>query len=166
MTAAKADGAELTAADKRRHYLFIWPCGCPFSVMTRDAGVTETNAWIEALETNERVDAARKAGVRLLHISHQEWRDEWEAKFVANCGHETPKLPPVARDRSDALGETDHEGLSAIASGLVLREGSELWVHIANVLEQVQPLLTPFDRRELVHEILRPLRRVFDEAFN
>jgi hypothetical protein len=161
-----AAGAELTAADKRTHFLFVWPCGCPFSVMTRHAGVSETNAWIEALETDERVQAAREAGARLVHITHRQWCDQWQAKFEGKCGHETPTLPPVARDRSDALGETDHEGLSAIASGLVLREGSELWVHIGAVVDRLRPDLTPFDRREVVHEILRPLRRVFDEAFN
>jgi hypothetical protein len=152
--------------DRRRHFLFIWPCGCPFSVMTRDHGVTETNAWIEALETDERVDAAQEAGVRMVHISHQEWVDEWHAKFVAKCGHPTPKLPPVARDYSDALGETDHEGIAAIASSLVLKEGSELWLHIGAVVDRIQPDMTPFDRRELVHEILRPLRRVLSDAFN
>lgn len=153
----------------RNHFLFLWPGGCPFAVMTEEAAVTETNAWYEAMETAARIEAAQDAGVRLIRISHDEWATEWQAKFKADCGHGKPTLPARPSDEPDleqaAIDHAVKLQLDAYWEELdkqLDNEGSALWARLGSIVDGLRPDLAPYDRREVVGQIAAVLKEATD----
>lgn len=56
--------------------------------------------------------------------------------------------------------DRDFQGLVEYLWDQIEDETSELWRHIGEVVERVAPDIRPFDRREAVDLILRPIARV------
>lgn len=148
----------LAAAD-RLHYMFTWPCGCPFSVMTE--GLALDAIWLEAFETNERIAAARQAGVKLHRIGDNEWQEVHQVKF-GQCDHNPPELPKAVQFLDEDLVEmvVDDRVTDAINARLIKLGQSQnvIGARIGHLLKAEEP----FDVRLAVEEIVKALSDVLE----
>lgn len=73
--------------------------------------------------------------------------------------HEAPptKLPFVI--------DYDYEGFSETMCDLVLDEDSDLWRHMAELVEEHMPGIKPYDRREFIWNLLAPMRKAIADEF-
>jgi hypothetical protein len=79
---------------KRRHFVFVAACGCPFGLteerlhQARSKGVTtEGEAWEDMYDTRAQERAARDRGVRVVHVDHATYEREFYPLMTRPCPH-------------------------------------------------------------------------------
>lgn len=154
------------------HWLFFFPCGCSFSVMSAEVWPSDGSAWAEAFETAGRIQLARDLGVTVKKISHEEWVSTYEAGFgkcthrpdpdpLSSCGVDDLDLDQLAIDHQV---ETQLNEYWTRVHGLLDDEGSPLWAAVGAVVDGLRPELAPWDRREAVFSIVKEFKQVIEDA--
>lgn len=72
---------------ERTQFVFVRPCGCPIGLIEGSYGKTEDGAWDRFADDRADERRLRNAGVRVLHMSHVEYREKWYPRMVKGCTH-------------------------------------------------------------------------------
>ncbi|WP_203911157.1 hypothetical protein [Rhizocola hellebori] len=153
----------MTSAE-RFHYMFTWPCGCPFSIASQT--IADEAMWLETFDTAAGVTAAKAAGVKMLRITHDQWESEHLARFKARCEHNPPKLPPTDEPK---LKDLDEDIIEMVVGD---RVSDAINAHLVK-LDQNQDILvarlghllkaeSPFDVRAAIDEMVQAFSDVME----
>lgn len=155
------------------HWLFFYPCGCPFSVMAAEVWPSDGSAWAEAFETPGRIQLARDHGVTVKKITHQEWQDKYADEFRLKCTHR-PDPDPLSRTGVDDMDldqllidhqvETQIDAYWTGIHALLDDEASDLWQAFGDVVDKLRPDLPPWDRREAIASIVTEFKQVVEDV--
>jgi hypothetical protein len=79
----------------------------------------------------------------------------------------TPSSRTTAIEKAvtQLIVDNDYERVVVRIHEYLQDETSDLWRHIGEVLERLDPAISPFDRREATSEILKPIGRVIEDEF-
>jgi hypothetical protein len=72
----------------RRHYVFLYRCGCPFGLVEEGRWCkTEDDAWSAMYETVPEYRAARAGGVWVRYVDHAIYEREFYPRMTQKCTH-------------------------------------------------------------------------------
>jgi hypothetical protein len=72
----------------RHQFVFVARCGDPVAVVEGQRRMTEASAFNEVYANANERSRAFSAGIRVLHVSHEEYMRTWHSKMLAGCPHQ------------------------------------------------------------------------------
>jgi hypothetical protein len=81
-------GAEPAASSRRTQYVFVYPCGCPRTVIEGSSVADADEALAEAAPLGAERHWLEVQGVRLIQVSHQEYLDRFSGLMRTGCPHQ------------------------------------------------------------------------------
>lgn len=73
---------------ERHQFVFVGLCGCPHAVVEGEPRMTEASAFNSVYPTAKDRSRAITAGIRAIHITHDEYTRTWYPKVRAGCPHQ------------------------------------------------------------------------------
>lgn len=74
-------------AAERTQYVFVYPCGCPRTVIDGSSVADAEEAWAEAAPLKAERHWLDVQGVQLLHVSHAEYVARFSELMRTGCTH-------------------------------------------------------------------------------
>jgi hypothetical protein len=72
----------------RRHYVFVYRCGCPFGLVEEGTFCkSEDDAWDAMYDTRAEERQARANGVRAEYVDHATYSREFYPRMTEKCPH-------------------------------------------------------------------------------
>lgn len=71
----------------RTQFVFLRACGCPGGVVEGSYAKTEDAAWDIFAESRQEERDLRRAGVTVVHVSHEDYSAKYYPLMLARCGH-------------------------------------------------------------------------------
>lgn len=72
----------------RRHYIFLYRCGCPFGLVEEGAHCkSEDDAWDLMYDARPAERRARADGVRVQYVDHATYEREFYPRMTQRCTH-------------------------------------------------------------------------------
>lgn len=73
--------------ENRTQFVFTDPCGCPFGLVEGSYAKTEDGAWDIIADSRAEERAMRNRGVRVEHVSHDEYVERFYPRMTQRCTH-------------------------------------------------------------------------------
>ncbi|WP_250029735.1 hypothetical protein [Paractinoplanes maris] len=73
---------------ERRHWIFIYRCGCPFGLVEESTSYkSEDDAWDAIYDTRAEERQARAVGVRVEFVDHATYERDFYPHMTERCTH-------------------------------------------------------------------------------
>lgn len=72
----------------RRHWVFLYACGCPFGLVEKTPRCRDEDAaWDAMYDTRAEERAARAAGVQVTFVDHATYERDFYPRMTKPCPH-------------------------------------------------------------------------------
>lgn len=73
---------------ERRHYVFVYRCGCPFGLVEEGTFCkSEDDAWDQMFDERAEERRYRAAGVKAVYVDHATYSREFYPRMTQDCTH-------------------------------------------------------------------------------
>jgi hypothetical protein len=73
---------------ERRHWVFVYRCGCPFGLVEESSNYkAEDDAWDAMYDTRAEERQARARGVRAEFVDHATYERDFYPRMTQKCTH-------------------------------------------------------------------------------